>query len=247
MVQIYKTQYLSERMDDYKKQFIDLLLKKEALTIGEFELKSGRISPYFINIGMLDNGQSIRKLGNYYAAEIMNKFAPEEFDIIFGPAYKSIPLSVTTTIALSGNFDINKGYAFDRKEPKNHGEGTKQEKQKRWIVGHKIEDDNRILMLDDVFTTGNTKNKSIYLLNSLADNLKYIGLVIAVDRQEVGLNGINAIKQFEEKTDIPVYSIVTISEIIEHLENTKKIMQPDKQRLEDYLREHGIEEVKKSL
>ncbi|GAI09862.1 unnamed protein product [marine sediment metagenome] len=79
MVQIYKTQYLSERMDDYKKQFIDLLLKKEALTIGEFELKSGRISPYFINIGMLDNGQSIRKLGNYYAAEIMNKFAPEEF------------------------------------------------------------------------------------------------------------------------------------------------------------------------
>jgi len=227
-------------MEEYKQRFIDFLLDKEALKIGEFKLKSGRISPYFVNTGMFDDGESIGKLGYFYAAKIADKFG-EEFDIVFGPAYKGIPLSVTTTIALSSDFGINKGYSFNRKEPKGHGEATKQ---KNWIVGHKIEDDSRILMIDDVFTTGGTKYESIDLLNSVADNLRYIGLIIAVDREEVGEDGKSAIKQFEEKTGIPVDSIVNISEIINYLWDAKKITATDKQRLEEYLKKYGIEEVK---
>ena len=223
-------------MEEYKQKFIDFLLDKEALKIGEFTLKSGMISPYFVNTGMFDDGESIGKLGYFYAAKIADKFG-EEFDIVFGPAYKGIPLSVTTTIALNRDFGINKGYSFNRKEPKGHGEATKQ---KNWIVGHKIEDGSRILMIDDVFTTGGTKYESIDLLNSVADNLHYVGLIIAVDREEVGEDGKSAIKQFEEKTGIPVDSIVSISEIINYLWDAKKITASDKQRLEEYLRKYGV-------
>jgi len=230
-------------MEEYKQRFIDFLLDKEALKIGEFKLKSGRISPYFVNTGMFDDGESIGKLGYFYAAKIADKFG-EEFDIVFGPAYKGIPLSVTTTISLSSDFGINKGYSFNRKEPKGHGEAIKQ---KNWIVGHKIEDDSRILMIDDVFTTGGTKYESIDLLNSVADNPHYVGLIIAVDREEVGEDGKSAIKQFEEKTGIPVDSIVRISEIINYLWDAKKITASDKQRLEEYLKKYGIEEVKGRL
>jgi len=234
-------------MKNYKKDFIDFLLKNDALKIGEFELKSGRMSPYFVNTGMFGDGESIGSLGDFYAAKIADKFKTKEFDIIFGPAYKGIPLSVTTAIALNRDFHINKGYAFNRKGPKGHGEATKQEKQKNWIVGHKISDGDKILILDDVFTTGDTKYEAIDLLNSVADNLQYTGLVIAVDRQEVGTNGISAIKQFEEKTKIPVDSIVNISEIVEYLGDTKQITKLDKKRLENYLGKYGIEEVRRGL
>ena len=234
-------------MEEYKQKFIEFLLDKEALKIGEFKLKSGRISPYFVNTGMFDDGESIGKLGYFYAAKIADKFDSEEFDIIFGPAYKGIPLSVTTTISLSSDFGINKGYSFNRKEPKSHGEATKHDRQKNWIVGHKIEDGSKILIIDDVFTTGGTKYEAIDLLNSIADNLHYIGLIIAVDREEVGEDGKSAIKQFEEKTGIPVDSIVSISEIINYLWDAKKITASDKQRLEEYLKKYGIEEVKRRL
>lgn len=223
-------------MEEYKQRFIDFLLNKEALKIGEFKLKSGRISPYFVNTGMFDDGESIGKLGYFYAAKIADKFG-EEFDIVFGPAYKGIPLSVTTTIALSSDFGINKGYSFNRKEPKGHGDAARQ---KNWIVGHKIEDGSKILMIDDVFTTGGTKYESIDLLNSVAESLRYIGLIIAVDREEVGEDGKSAIKQFEEKTGIPVDSIVSISEIINYLWDAKKITASDKQRLEEYLEKYGV-------
>ncbi|MCK4433402.1 MAG: orotate phosphoribosyltransferase, partial [Methanomicrobia archaeon] len=119
--------------------------------------------------------------------------------------------------------------------------------QKNWIVGYKIEDGSKILIIDDVFTTGGTKYEAIDLLDSVADNLRYIGLIIAVDREEVGEDGKSAIKQFEEKTGIPVDSIVSISEIINYLWDAKKITASDKQRLEEYLKKYGIEEVKRRL
>ncbi len=234
-------------MEAYKEGFIDFFLEKEALKIGEFRLKSGRMSPYFINTGVFDDGESIGELGNSYATKIVDKFKPEEFDIIFGPAYKGISLAVTTAISLSRDFGINKGYAYNRKEPKGHGEATKQDRQKNWLVGSEIKEGSKILMLDDVFTTGDTKYEAIDLLNSVADNLQYTGLIISVDRQEVGLDGTSAIKQFEEKTKIPVDSIVNVSEIMEYLWTNQKITQDDKRRIENYLIECGTEGAKKSL
>lgn len=238
-------------MEDYKTEFVDFLLNKTALKIGEFKLKSNRISPYFVNTGLFDDGESIAELGYFYAAKIIDRFKPEEFDIVFGPAYKGIPLAVATTIALSSHYGINKGYLFNRKEPKSHGEGTKSRdeyySQKNWLIGHKLEEGNKILMLDDVFTTGDTKYESINLLNTVADDLHYSGLVIAVDRQEVGADGISAIKQFEDKTKILVDSVVNINEIIKHLRDTKKITSQDEQRFTDYLKKYGIEEVKREL
>lgn len=220
-------------MKIYKKDFIDFLLETEAFKIGKFQLKSGRISPYFINTGMFKDGKTISKLGYFYAAKIMDKFKPQDFDLIFGPAYKGIPLSITTAIALSQNFGVNKGYTFDRKELKKHGE-------QNWIVGHKIEDKNKILIIDDVFTTGETKYAIIDLLNSIANNLQYVGLIIAVNRQEIGENKISAIKQFEEQTKIQVDSIVTITEIIEYLISKKKIDEEQQQEFKNYLQKYGV-------
>ncbi len=231
-------------MEAYKENFIDFLLEKDALGIGEFELKSGRKSPYFVNTGVFDDGRSISNLGYFYASKIMDSFEPQEYDLIFGPAYKGIPLSVATAISLDKDFNLNKGYLFDRKEPKGHGEATTQDLQKNWIVGHGINEGDKLLMVDDVFTTGGTKYDSINLLNRIAENPEYVGLVIAVDRQETLVDGTNAIKQFEEKTQVPVHSIVGISEIKDYLSRTEKISEVDAGRIEDYLIKYGTEEVR---
>ncbi|MEA1994428.1 MAG: orotate phosphoribosyltransferase [Euryarchaeota archaeon] len=233
-------------MEEYKENFIEFLLDKGALKIGEFKLKSGRISPYFINTGVFGDGESIGKLGHYYAAKIMDRFNGE-FDIIFGPSYKGIPLSVATTIALSRYFGRCKGYAFNRKIPKDHGEATKHDKQKSWIVGQKIEDGDKIIIIDDVLTTGGSKYESIELLNSVADNLHYTGLIIAVDREEIGEDGKNAIKEFQEKTKTPVEPIVTIREIIAYLEDAERVPNKEIHRLKKYLRKYGTQEAKKAL
>ena len=229
-------------MEEYKEEFIDFLLRKGALGIGEFELRSGRISPYFINTAVFNDGESIAKVGDFYARTIVDNFREEDYDIIFGPAYKGIPLAVATAISLQ-HLGINKGILFNRKEPKGYGEATKQDKQK-WIVG-KIEDGDRILMVDDVLTTGGTKYEAINLLNDIADNLEYVGLVIAVDRQEVGPDGKDAIKQFEQKTGIPVISIVDILEIKTYLSEEGEISEAELKRIDDYLKKYGNEEVKR--
>ena len=229
-------------MEKYKEEFIDFLLRKGALGIGEFELRSRRISPYFINTAVFNDGESIAELGDFYARTIANNFKREDYDIIFGPAYKGIPLAVATAISLQ-HLGINKGILFNRKEPKGYGEATKQDKQK-WIVG-KIEDGDRILMVDDVFTTGDTKYESINLLNDIADNLEYVGLVIAVNRQEVGPDGKDAIKQFEQKTGMPVIPIVNILEIKTYLYDKGEISEAELKRIDDYLKKYGNEEVKR--
>ena len=237
-------------MEDYKKEFIDFLLDKGALLINGvklFELNSGRYSPYFINTGKFNDGKSINKIGYFYASEIEKSFDPKEYDKIFGPAYKGIPLCVATVISLSKDFGINKTYVFNRKEPKTYGDATKVDKQKNWIVGDKIEEGDKILLVDDVMTTGNTKYDAIKLLNGIADNLEYVGLIISVDRQEVDVHGNEAIKSFEENTGIPVKAITTISEIKDYLWDTKKISEIDKKELESYLAKYGTEEIKRRL
>lgn len=234
-------------MKTFKKQFIDFLLEKGALKFGEFKLKSGRMSPYFINTGMFDDGASIERLGYFYASLINDVLGGAQFDVIFGPAYKGIPLAVATVISLSKDYKINKGYLFDRKEAKTYGEATQEEKIKSALVGYKIEKGSRIVLIDDVFTTGDTKYAAIELLKGLVSDVKFPALVIAVDRQEVGLDGKSAIKEFEQKTKIPVFSIVSVSEIIEHLSEKGKLAPAEKQKILEYLKQYGVEKVKKAM
>ncbi len=224
-------------MEKYKKEFIDFLLEKKAFRIGEFTLKSGRKSPYFVNTGMFDDGESVDKLGYFYASRLIDANAGN-IDIIFGPAYKGIPLAVSTASSLSRDFGKNVGYSFDRKEDKDHGDAAAKGKTK--IVGKQIEDGSSIVMIDDVFTTGGTKYETLELLNSLANNLKYPTLIIAVDRMEANERGSSNITEFTEKTGIPVISIVNIREIIDYLDKADKLSSEDKRRFETYLEEYGI-------
>lgn len=233
------------KMEQYKKDFIDFLMNTNSLKIGEdFTLKSKRLSPYFINVGDFNEGLSIDMLGQAYALAIQE--LGEEVDILFGPAYKGIPLSVTTSIALSKK-GKKVGFAFDRKEAKDHGEVTnKADLQKAMIVGKKIKDGSRIILLDDVFTTGDTKYETVELLNKLADNLQYPALVIAVDRQEVGIDGKSAIDEFTQKTGIPVASIITASEICQYLKTIKRENQ-NVERIANYLRVYGTETARNGI
>ena len=222
-------------MEKLKQKFIELMVECEALKFGEFKLKSGRIAPWFFNLGSIYNGKNISKLGDLYAEAIKEKFG-EDFDVVFGPAYKGIPLALSIVISLSKNYGIDKGYSFDRKEAKEHGD-------KGVIVGHPIADGTKIILVDDVMTTGKTKDDVIAVLNSIA-KVKFVGLVIGVDRQEVDDEGKVAVEEFEKKYKIPVKPIITLKDIIEVLHNKKingKIYIDDniKQKLDEYVEKYG--------
>lgn len=230
-------------METYKKDLIDFLLHVGALKLGEFQLKSKRISPYFINVGDLNTGSCIKKLGEAFTSVILS--LKEKPNVLFGPSYKGIPLAVSTSVSLnSKGEDI--GFAFDRKEVKEYGEATGADLQRQVIVGKEIKDGNKIVIVEDVFTTGQTKYDTLTLLNKIAKDLKYLALVIAVDRQEVGIDGKNAIKEFEQMTGIPVISILNAFEIYEHLK-TKPEFKEDTKKIACYLRCYGTEEVRSLL
>ena len=223
-------------MEKYKEEFVKFLLESGALKFGEFTLKSKRISPYFINTGMFNDGNSISRLGYFYAAKIHEEFK-SNFDVLYGPAYKGISLALTTAISLSKYFKINKKYSFNRKEEKYHSD-------KGVLVGYDLKDNDRIIVLDDVFTTGETKEETIALLKNIA-NVKYICILIAVDRQETGKDGKSAIKEFEKKYSIPVKSIITINEIVVLLHNKKikgriYIDNNLKDKIDEYLERYGV-------
>lgn len=222
-------------MKEYKKKFIEFMVKADVLKFGEFITKSGRKAPYFINTGNYRTGEQISKLGEFYA-ECINNNIKENYDVLFGPAYKGIPLVVTTSASLYNNFANNVAFSFDRKEKKNHGEGGN-------IIGHIPTGNEKILILEDVVTAGTSVRESISLLGSIAD-VNIFGLVISVDRMEKGKTGKSAIQELEEEYDIKTYSIVTIKEIVEYLHNKKvdgEIIINDnvRKRIEDYLLEYG--------
>ncbi len=224
-------------METYKQQFIEFLARSGALE-GEKELKSGRRSPYFINSGRFNDGESLSKLGEAYAAALNATIKEDEYNVIFGPAYKGITLASEAAGALWRTHGIKKLFSFNRKEAKAHG-------NKGILVGHNIQDADRIIIVDDVFTTGGTKYEMLELLKSLAPGAKVTGLLICVDRMETGVKGEDAISVFSAKSGVPVHSIVTIKEITEHLHNrevdgTVYIDDKLKERINSYLEEYGI-------
>lgn len=216
-------------MEKYKKDFIDFLVKNEALKFGEFTLKSGRISPYFFSTGKFNTGANIYQLGYFYASKIIKD--KTEFDLIFGPAYKGIPLAIAMASALAKDFNLDKPYLFDRKEIKDYAD-------KSAFVGYEPKEGEKILMIDDVMTTGQTKIEAVKKLQSKFPGVEFSGLLIAFDRQENDSQGNNAIQQFTRQFKIPVRSIVTISEVKEYL-YPKVINDKTKQAIEDYLSEYG--------
>ncbi|MEJ2214261.1 MAG: orotate phosphoribosyltransferase [Gammaproteobacteria bacterium] len=192
-------------MQPYQKEFIDFALGTDVLRFGEFTLKSGRISPYFFNAGLFNTGRSLAQLGKYYAQTIASSGI--EFDVLYGPAYKGIPLAAVTAAALAEYHNMDVPYAFNRKEAKDHGEGG-------IIVGHELT--GKILIIDDVISAGTSVRESMDII--AAQNAAPAGVVIALDRQERGKGDLSAIQEVERDYNIPVAAIVRLENLVEYLE-----------------------------
>ena len=196
-------------MQVYKKQFIQLAIKYQVLRFGEFTLKSGRVSPYFFNAGLFNTGQALAELGKNYAAALVEQKI--DYDVLFGPAYKGIPLVSTVAVALSINHDIDKPYAFNRKEAKNHGEGGS-------IVGAALE--GKVLIVDDVITAGTAIREAVDIIK--AQGAEASAVLIALDRQEKGKAEKSAVQEVQEDYGIPVSSIITMTDLIDYLETDEQ-------------------------
>lgn len=191
-------------MQDYQRDLLDFATSIGALRFGEFTLKSGRQSPYFFNAGLFDTGVRLARLGEAFAQRIVD--AGVEFDVLYGPAYKGIPLAATTAIALATKHDRDQPYAFNRKEAKDHGEGG-------IIVGSPLR--GRVLIIDDVITAGTSVRESVEIIR--AAGAEPAGVVIALDRQERGRDVRSAVQEVEETYAMPVYSVVTLDDLIAFL------------------------------
>ncbi len=214
-------------MRDYQKDFIEFALKNDVLRFGEFTLKSGRISPYFFNAGLFNSGEALARLGQYYAAAISE--SKVKFDVLFGPAYKGIPLATTCAVALFEHQNMNVPYSFNRKEAKDHGEGGN-------IVGAPLQGD--ILIIDDVITAGTAIRESMDII--AAAKAKPAGVIIALDRQEKGKGELSAIQEVEQQYGIPVLSIIKLEHLISYIEDNPDFSQyTDKVRA--YRDQYGIE------
>ena len=212
-------------MEQYQNDFVDFILEIGALKFGEFTLKSGRVSPYFFNAGQFNQGSHLSQLGQFYAQTI--EASGIKFDVLFGPAYKGIPLVAATAIALNDSFNRSVPYSFNRKEAKDHGEGGN-------IVGHPLEGD--ILIIDDVITAGTAIREAKDIIN--ANGAKTKGVVVALDRQEKGKGELSAIQEVEQNFGIAVVSIINLSHIVDYLKanDDKNIIS----RIESYRSQYGI-------
>ena len=188
----------------YQQGFIEFAIQKNVLKFGEFTLKSGRQSPYFFNAGLFDDGLSLSKLGQFYAQTIND--SDIDFDVLFGPAYKGIPLGAATAVQLSSLFQSNRPFAFNRKEAKTHGEGGT-------IVGAALH--GKVMIIDDVITAGTAIREVIQIIK--ASGAEPAGVIIALDRQEKGQGELSAIQEVERDFQIPVLSIVNLEQILDFI------------------------------
>ena len=192
-------------MRSHQRVFIEMILAKQVLRFGDFTLKSGRTSPYFFNAGLINDGVSLARLGNCYAEAILE--AGTAFDMLFGPAYKGIPLATATAVAFAERHRRNVPFAYNRKEVKAHGEGG-------MVVGSPL--DGRVLIIDDVLTAGTAVRESLNLIK--AAGAKPAGVVLALDRQERGLGAQSAVQEIQATFGIPVIRIITLDHLIEYME-----------------------------
>ncbi len=230
-LRLYHTEALnrrgnSEPMQPYKKDFLDFAINADVLRFGEFTLKSGRTSPYFFNAGLFNTGGHLARLGRCYAQAIVD--AGTEFDVLFGPAYKGIPLAAAASIALADQHNRDVPYCFNRKEAKQHGEGGN-------LVGAPLQ--GRILIIDDVITAGTAIRESLTLID--ASGAKATGVVIALDRQERGQGERSAIQEVEQDLGLKVTSIVTLAELQDYLDG-KPEYQAALKAISAYREQYGI-------
>ena len=188
-------------------RFLAFVLENKILKFGEFTLKSGRISPYFFNTGLFNSGYKLAFLAKCYAAVIAN--TEQEFDVLFGPAYKGIPLVSATAMALANNHDLNKPFCFNRKEAKGHGEGG-------IIVGAELS--GKVLIIDDVITAGTAIREAVEIIQK--DGAQLNGIAVAMDRQEKGTGELSAIQEIEQTYQISVTAIISLQNIIDYLEGS---------------------------
>jgi orotate phosphoribosyltransferase len=203
-------QKIGTNMQEYKRRFIKLALERQVLRFGEFTLKSGRKSPYFFNAGLFCTGEDLRLLGEFYAEALRD--SQISFDVIFGPAYKGIPIVAATSIAYSALYQKNIPWVFNRKEAKDHGEGGN-------LVGSPLEGD--VVLVDDVITAGTAIRESMEIIRNANANLKAV--LIALDRKERGKTELSAIQEIERDFNTTVISIITLNDLIKYLETDEKL------------------------
>lgn len=222
------------KMKQYKKEFIELMLEAGVLTFGDFTTKSGRKTPFFINAGNYRTGDHLKRLGEFYAQAIMEEFG--DFDVLFGPSYKGIPLSVTTVMALKTMFDRDVEYCSNRKEVKTHGDTG-------ILLGSTLKDAKRILMIEDVTTAGTSIYETMPILTAQSD-ADVIGLIISVDRMEKGKTEKSALAELKVAFNFKIAAIVTMKEVVAYLYNREidgKIIIDDqlKLKIDDYYMQYG--------
>jgi len=225
-------------MQSYKQEFIEFMVESKVLKFGEFTLKSGRKSPFFMNAGGYVTGAQLKKLGEYYAKAIYANYGLD-FDVLFGPAYKGIPIAVVTAIAFHELYGKEVRYCSDRKEEKDHGA------DKGSFLGTKLQDGDRVVMIEDVTTSGKSMEETVPKVRGAAD-VEILGLMVSLNRMEVGLGGkVSALDEIKEKYGFDANAIVSMAEVVEHLHNKEykgEVIIDDtlKTAIDAYYDEYGV-------
>lgn len=221
-------------MEQYKQEFIDFMLESKVLKFGDFTLKSGRKSPFFMNAGGYVTGNQLKRLGEYYAKAIVDNYGLD-FDVLFGPAYKGIPLAVATTIALDNLYGKEIRYCSDRKEVKDHGADMGS------LLGTKLQDGDRVIMIEDVTTSGKSMEETVPKVRNAA-NVEIKGLIVSLNRNEKGKGNKTALKEIAELYGFPTAAIVSMPEVVEYLESKDALDAELKERIDAYYAEYGATE-----